>query len=60
MLIASRGRSRVAALTELLGCFPIAIVQCMFRLAIAGIFLKADLSKIAGWGLTVQLCRSSA
>jgi hypothetical protein len=35
MLSATRGRRRIAALTELLGRFPIAIVQCMFRLAIA-------------------------
>jgi putative oxidoreductase len=55
MLSATRGRSRLAALTELLGRFPIAIVQCMFRLAIASVFLKAGLNKIASWELTVQL-----
>ena len=55
MLSATRGRSRLAALTELLGGFPIAIVQCMFRLAIASVFLKAGLNKIASWELTVQL-----
>jgi putative oxidoreductase len=55
MLSATRGRSRVVAVTELLGRFPIAIVQCMFRLAIASMFLKAGLNKIAGWELTVQL-----
>jgi putative oxidoreductase len=55
MLSATRGRSHLAALTELLGRFPIAIVQCMFRLAIASIFLKAGLNKIASWELTVQL-----
>jgi putative oxidoreductase len=55
MLSATRGRHRIAALTELLGRFPIAIVQCMFRLAIAGVFLKAGLNKIASWELTVQL-----
>ena len=55
MLSATRGRSRVVAVTELLGRFPIAIVQCMFRLAIASMFLKAGLNKIAGWELTVEL-----
>ncbi len=55
MLSATRGRSRLAALTELLGRFPIAIVQCMFRLAVASVFLKAGLNKIASWELTVQL-----
>jgi putative oxidoreductase len=55
MLTATRGRSRLAAVTELLGRFPVAIVQCMFRLAIASVFLKAGLNKIASWELTVQL-----
>jgi putative oxidoreductase len=54
-LTASGGRIRIAALTALLGRFPIAIVQCMFRLAIASVFLKAGLNKIASWELTVQL-----
>jgi putative oxidoreductase len=55
MLSATRGRRRIAALTELLGRFPIAIVQCMFRLAIASVFLRAGLNKIASWELTLQL-----
>ena len=55
MLSATSGRSRLAPLTELLGRFPIAIVQCMFRLAVASVFLKAGLNKIASWELTVQL-----
>ena len=55
MLTATTTRSRIAALTELLGRFPIAIVQCMFRLAIASVFLNAGLNKIASWELTVQL-----
>src|SRR5258706_12891754 len=55
MLSATRGRSRIVATTELLGRFPIAIVQCMFRLAIASIFLRAGLNKIASWELTMQL-----
>jgi len=55
MLSATRGRSRIVATTELLGRFPIAIVQCMFRLAIASVFLRAGLNKIASWELTVEL-----
>jgi putative oxidoreductase len=55
VLNAIRGQSRIAALTGLLGRFPIAIVQCMFRLAIASVFVKAGLNKIASWELTVQL-----
>ena len=55
MLSATRGWSRIAALTELLGRFPIAIVQCMFRLAIASVFLRAGLNKIASWELSMEL-----
>ena len=55
MLSATHGRSRIVAATELRGRFPIAIVQCMFRLAIASIFLRAGLNKIASWELTMQL-----
>ncbi len=54
-LNARRRRSRTAALSARLGRFPIAIVQCMFRFAIAGVFLKAGLDKVASWELTVQL-----
>jgi putative oxidoreductase len=55
MLSATQGRRRVAEALERLGRFPIAIVQCMFRLAIASVFLNAGLNKIASWELTVQL-----
>jgi putative oxidoreductase len=55
MLSATQGRRHVAAALERLGRFPIAIVQCMFRLAIASVFLNAGLNKIASWDLTVQL-----
>lgn len=48
-------RNRIAALIERLGRFPLPIVQLLFRLAIASVFLKAGLNKIASWELTVQL-----
>lgn len=48
-------RGRIAAITERLGRFPISILQVGFRLAIASVFLKAGLIKIASWELTVQL-----
>jgi len=54
MVNAPRGR-RIAALTDLLGRFPISIIQLLFRLAIASVFLKAGLNKLASWELTVQL-----
>jgi putative oxidoreductase len=40
---------------ELLGRVPLALVQLLFRLAIASVFLKAGLTKIASWETTVQL-----
>jgi len=48
-------RSRIAKITQTLGRFPLAIVQLLFRLAVASVFLKAGLNKIASWELTVQL-----
>ncbi len=55
MTSASSARSRIAAITERLGRFPLSIVQVLFRLAVASVFLKAGLNKIASWELTVQL-----
>ena len=40
---------------ERLGRFPLSICQLLFRLAIAGVFLRAGLVKIANWETTVQL-----
>jgi putative oxidoreductase len=48
-------RSRIARITDTLGRFPLAIVQLLFRLAVACVFLKAGLNKIASWEPTVQL-----
>ena len=48
-------RSRIALVTAFLGRFPIAVVQLLFRLAIASVFLKAGLNKLASWEMTVQL-----
>jgi putative oxidoreductase len=38
-----------------LGRFPLGVVQLLFRLAIASVFLKAGLTKLGGWEFTVQL-----
>jgi putative oxidoreductase len=38
-----------------LGRFPLSICQLLFRLAIAGVFLRAGLTKMASWETTVQL-----
>jgi len=48
-------RGRIAHAVGLAGRFPLSVLQVMFRLAIASVFLKAGLNKIASWELTVQL-----
>src|SRR5436853_302001 len=44
-----------AAVTEFLGRLPLPLLQLLFRLALASVFMKAGLTKLAGWELTVQL-----
>ena len=48
-------RGKIRAVTEFLGRFPLPILQLLFRLALATVFLKAGLTKISSWELTVQL-----
>jgi putative oxidoreductase len=48
-------RGRIAHAVGLAGRFPLSVLQVMFRLAIASVFLKAGLNKLASWELTVQL-----
>lgn len=55
MMSASSARGRIATITDVLGRFPMSIVQVLFRLAVASVFVKAGLTKIASWELTVQL-----
>jgi putative oxidoreductase len=45
----------VARAREVLGRFPLPVLQVMFRLSVASVFIKAGLTKIASWELTVQL-----
>jgi putative oxidoreductase len=52
---ASGTRGRVAWARAALGRFPLAVIQVLFRLAIASVFLKAGWNKLASWELTVQL-----
>jgi putative oxidoreductase len=55
---AARGfRQRIAAIQATLGRFPLTILQLMGRLAIASVFFKAGMNKLASWELTVQLFR---
>jgi putative oxidoreductase len=48
-------RGRVVWALQRLGRVPLPLLQLLFRLALAGVFLKAGLNKIASWELTVQL-----
>jgi putative oxidoreductase len=51
----SGARGRLAWVQAQLGRVPLALIQMLFRLAIASVFLKAGLNKLASWELTVQL-----
>jgi putative oxidoreductase len=51
----SGARGRLAWVLAQLGRVPLALIQILFRLAIASVFLKAGLNKLASWELTVQL-----
>jgi putative oxidoreductase len=46
---------KIRAILDVLGRFPLPLLQLLFRLAVASVFLKAGLNKIASWELTVQL-----
>ena len=48
-------RTAIARALDVLGRFPLPLLQLMFRLAVASVFLKAGLNKIASWEPTVQL-----
>jgi putative oxidoreductase len=51
----SGARGRLAWALGRLGRFPLPLLQLLFRLAIACVFLRAGLNKIASWDLTVML-----
>jgi putative oxidoreductase len=48
-------RASLARVLDVLGRFPLPVLQLMFRLAVASVFIKAGLTKIASWETTVQL-----
>jgi putative oxidoreductase len=50
-------RSRIAALFDLVSHVPLSIHQLLFRLAVAGVFLRAGLLKIQSWESTLALFR---
>ncbi len=51
------GTDRIARVFEPLGRLPLPFHQLLFRLAVAGVFLRAGLTKIASWEPTVALFR---
>jgi putative oxidoreductase len=48
-------RPLVARILNELGRFPLPLLQLMFRVAVAAVFFKSGLTKIASWELTLQL-----
>ena len=50
-------RSTIAALSDLAARVPPSIHQLLFRLAIAGVFLRAGLLKLQSWESTLALFR---
>lgn len=50
--------NRFTRALALLGRVPVSIHQLLFRLAIAGVFLRAGLLKLDGWESTVELFRT--
>jgi len=50
-------RRRLVALFDRLGRVPLAFHQFLFRLAVAALFLRAGLTKLASWEPTVALFR---
>jgi len=52
---ASGVRTTIVRALVVLGRFPLPLLQLMFRFAVASVFIKAGLTKIASWEITVQL-----
>jgi putative oxidoreductase len=48
-------RPLVARILDELGRLPLPVLQLMFRVAVAAVFFKSGLTKIASWELTLQL-----
>lgn len=51
----ARVSSLVSGATEALDRVPLSIPQLLARLALAGVFFRSGMTKIANWDLTVQL-----
>ena len=51
----SHAGGRLSRALAILGRVPLPLIQVLFRLAIAAVFLKAGMTKLSNWELTVQL-----
>ena len=54
---ATASRSQGASWTRRLAGIPLSLHQLLFRLAVAGVFLKAGLIKLSNWETTLALFR---
>ena len=50
-------RGSLAAAFDVLDRVPLSVHQLLFRLAVAGVFFRAGLTKVMSWGPTVALFR---
>ena len=48
-------RAKIASITSRLGRVPLSFHQLLFRLAVAGVFLRAGIQKARGWETTLSL-----
>lgn len=48
-------RARISSITSRLGRMPLSFHQLLFRLAVAGVFLRAGIQKARGWETTLSL-----
>ncbi|MGE3539120.1 MAG: DoxX family membrane protein [Candidatus Tectimicrobiota bacterium] len=48
-------RAQWSRVIVLLGRLPLPLLQLLFRLALAAVFLKAGFAKLSGWEFTIQL-----
>jgi putative oxidoreductase len=48
-------RGAISRAIDALARFPLPLLQLLFRLAVASVFLKAGFNKLASWELTIQL-----
>lgn len=48
-------RAKIVSISSRLGRVPLSLHQLLFRLAVAGVFLRAGIQKVRGWETTLAL-----